>query len=315
MKLASYGVGLLVVAGLAFAPACKKKDDDNKKKKPAGKVQPKGKTPKPKTDKPKPAAKKNTEQVLDAHLAAFGKRDMKAILADYADNAVLITPMGTMKGKAAIGKLFTGLFAEFAKPGMKFKMGKKMVKDEVAFITWSAETADNSYEMATDTLVVKDGKILAQTFAGVIKPKAKKDAPKAGENKAETKDVKKEKAPEPAKGSTAAVLASHLGAFGKKDMKAILADYTDKAVMLSPMGELVGPKALEGLFKQLFAEFGKKGVKFKLHHTTIEGEIAFIVWSADTPDNTYELATDTFVVRGGKIAYQTFAGKITPKKK
>jgi hypothetical protein len=31
----------------------------------------------------------------------------------------------------------------------------------VAFVLWSAETADNSYEAATDTFVVRDGKIVA----------------------------------------------------------------------------------------------------------------------------------------------------------
>ena len=36
---------------------------------------------------------------------------------------------------------------------------------------WTAETADNVYEMGTDTLVVMDGKIVAQSFAGKITPK------------------------------------------------------------------------------------------------------------------------------------------------
>jgi hypothetical protein len=45
----------------------------------------------------------------------------------------------------------------------------------------------------------------------------------------------------------------------------------------------------------------------------IEGQVAYIVWTAETADNVYELATDTFLVRDGKIAVQTFAGKVTPK--
>jgi len=316
MKNVSYLMGLLAVVALAVAPACKKKDDDKKnKKKNVGKVQPKGKA-KPKDKPKKPETKKTTEDVVKAHLAAFGKRDMKAILADYAADAMLITPMGTAKGHEQLKGMFTKFFAEFAKPGMKFKMGKTLFKDDVGFITWSGETADNTYEMATDTFVVKDGKIVAQTFAGMIKPKAKKDAPKAKAPVEEKKVAKKEeKRPAPEKGSTAAVLASHLAAFGKGDMKAILADYADTAALLSPMGELAGKEKLTGLFKQLFAEFGKKGTKFKMLHTTVEGEIAFIVWSAETPDNSYELATDTFIIRGGKIVNQTFAAKATPKKK
>ena len=41
--------------------------------------------------------------------------------------------------------------------------------------------------------------------------------------------------------------------------------------------------------------------------------MAHIIWSAETADNVYEFATDTFVVREGKISVQTFAGKVTPK--
>jgi hypothetical protein len=33
----------------------------------------------------------------------------------------------------------------------------------------------------------------------------------------------------------------------------------------------------------------------------------------ETTDNVYEIATDTFVVRDGKIVAQSFAGKITLK--
>jgi hypothetical protein len=36
---------------------------------------------------------------------------------------------------------------------------------------WKAETADNHHELGADTFVVKDGKILAQTFAGTITPR------------------------------------------------------------------------------------------------------------------------------------------------
>ena len=44
-----------------------------------------------------------------------------------------------------------------------------------------------------------------------------------------------------------------------------------------------------------------------------EGDYAYILWAAETADNVYELATDTFVVRDGKIIAQSFVGKITPK--
>jgi hypothetical protein len=45
----------------------------------------------------------------------------------------------------------------------------------------------------------------------------------------------------------------------------------------------------------------------------VDGDTAYIVWTAETADNRFELATDTFIVRDGKIVTQTFAGKISPK--
>ena len=38
-------------------------------------------------------------------------------------------------------------------------------------MTWSAETPQNSYRFATDTIYVVDGRILYQTFAAVIQAK------------------------------------------------------------------------------------------------------------------------------------------------
>jgi len=45
----------------------------------------------------------------------------------------------------------------------------------------------------------------------------------------------------------------------------------------------------------------------------VEGECAYILWTAETADNVYEVGTDTFVVRDGKIVTQSFTGKSTPK--
>jgi hypothetical protein len=63
----------------------------------------------------------------------------------------------------------------------------------------------------------------------------------------------------------------------------------------------------------MFAEFGKPGMSFSMDQQVVEGEIAYIRWSAETADNTYELGTDTFLVRDGKIVTQTFSEKTSPK--
>ena len=55
------------------------------------------------------------------------------------------------------------------------------------------------------------------------------------------------------------------------------------------------------------------GAAFSMKQQFIEGEYAYILWTAETADNVYELGTDTFVVRDGKIVAQSFASKTTPK--
>ncbi len=113
----------------------------------------------------------STKEVLDHHLKCFGAGDLSGILSDYAPGAVLFTPDGPLKGADAIRPLFQAMFVEFGKPGAVFDMKQQSIEDDYAYILWTAETADNVYEVGTDTFVVRDGKIVAQSLAAKITPK------------------------------------------------------------------------------------------------------------------------------------------------
>jgi len=63
----------------------------------------------------------------------------------------------------------------------------------------------------------------------------------------------------------------------------------------------------------MIAEFGKPSATFRMKQQFVEGDYAYILWTAESADNVYEVGTDTFVVRDGKIVTQSFTGKITPK--
>ena len=114
----------------------------------------------------------STQQVLDHHLQAFGAGDLNGILEDYTDGSIIITPDGVRRSRNEMSEFFSTLFAEFAKPGMSFNMDQQIVDGEIAFISWSAETADNVYELGTDTFLIRDGKIVTQTFAVKTTPKS-----------------------------------------------------------------------------------------------------------------------------------------------
>ena len=111
------------------------------------------------------------KEVVEQHLKCFFEGDLKGILSDYAPGAIFFTPEGPLRGTDEIRPLFQAMIAEFAKPGAVFSMKQQSVEGDYAYILWTAETADNVYEMATDTFVVRDGKIVAQSFTGKITPK------------------------------------------------------------------------------------------------------------------------------------------------
>jgi ketosteroid isomerase-like protein len=113
----------------------------------------------------------STKDVVNNHLKCFGEGDLKGILSDYAPGAVLFTADGPLRGTDAMRPLFQAMIAEFGKPGAAFRMKQQTVEGDYAYILWTAETAENVYEVATDTFVVRDGKIVAQSFAGKITPK------------------------------------------------------------------------------------------------------------------------------------------------
>ena len=93
----------------------------------------------------------STKDVLDNHLKSFSKGDLEGILSDYAPEAVMFTPDGPLRGPGEMRPLFQALIAEFGKPGAVFTMKRQSVDGEYGYILWTAETADNVYEIATDT--------------------------------------------------------------------------------------------------------------------------------------------------------------------
>jgi ketosteroid isomerase-like protein len=98
-------------------------------------------------------------------------------IADYAPDAVVFRPLGfagaggAAKGRAEFGPAFSALFKEFAQPGTRFEVRQRETEGDYAYIIWEAETAENIYEIGSDTYVIKGGKIVFQSFAGKIVPK------------------------------------------------------------------------------------------------------------------------------------------------
>jgi len=120
------------------------------------------------TSRPRAAS---AREIVEQHLKCFQAGDLEGILSDYAPGAVFFTPDGLLRGVDEIRPLFQAMIAEFGKPGAAFSMTQQSVEGDYAYILWAAETADNVYELGTDTFVVRDGKIVAQSFSRKIRHK------------------------------------------------------------------------------------------------------------------------------------------------
>ncbi|MFN8011506.1 MAG: nuclear transport factor 2 family protein [Holophagaceae bacterium] len=114
--------------------------------------------------------------------------------------------------------------------------------------------------------------------------------------------------------TTRQVLDHHLEAFFAHDVDGVVADYAPDAVFFTSDGPLKGVAAIRPLFEGLIAEFRKPGAAFTLQRFFVEGDHGYIFWNAETTDNAYEMATDTFTVRDGRIVAQSYTASIRPKR-
>lgn len=102
-----------------------------------------------------------TRTVFDHHLGAFAQ-GLDEILKDYGEDSALITPDQTFRGRDQVRAFFKA-FLDGADPGFwpAFRITSKSVVGEVAYLAWEARPW---VSLATDTLVVRDGRIAVQTF-------------------------------------------------------------------------------------------------------------------------------------------------------
>jgi ketosteroid isomerase-like protein len=114
----------------------------------------------------------DTQAVVTHHLQAFGAGDVDEILADYTEDSVLMTPDMTITGLDGLRAGFTAFFGGIFKPGTyEFTMDEMKVEGDVAYIVWHATCADADITLATDTFVVRDGKIATQTYTAKVEPR------------------------------------------------------------------------------------------------------------------------------------------------
>ncbi|HLH59877.1 MAG TPA: nuclear transport factor 2 family protein [Streptosporangiaceae bacterium] len=101
------------------------------------------------------------QEVFRHHAQALGAGDLEAILADYTDDAVFITPGGVLRGQDGVRKGFTQLLADV--PDAAWDIRTEIYEGDVLFLEWAADAAATRVEDGIDTFVFRDGMIRVQT--------------------------------------------------------------------------------------------------------------------------------------------------------
>ncbi|NWK98296.1 hypothetical protein DM806_22035 [Sphingobium lactosutens] len=109
-----------------------------------------------------------TTAIVRRHLDAWQKGDVDALLADYAEDAVMMTrDTGVVTGKPQIRALFDHVFAEIFRPeDTRLEVTAELVSGNHALVHWKAATTTFRTIGAFDAFTISDGKIVAQ-FAGM----------------------------------------------------------------------------------------------------------------------------------------------------
>jgi hypothetical protein len=115
-------------------------------------------------------AEEVTDQVLKHHWDAFKANDLEATMEDYTEESILITPDRTYKGLSEIRENFISAFLVFPKDSSTLQLDKSVVQGDVGYIIWKATAPRLNLNFATDTFIIRDGKIVRQTYAGVSQP-------------------------------------------------------------------------------------------------------------------------------------------------
>jgi hypothetical protein len=116
------------------------------------------------------SSSRSPEEIFQHHAQALGAADLEEIVADYSDDAVLITPAGTKLGKNGVREAFVKLLADL--PEAKWDLKTQIYQGDVLFLEWSADGRTNRADDGVDTFVFADGMIRVQTVRYSLVPKA-----------------------------------------------------------------------------------------------------------------------------------------------
>jgi ketosteroid isomerase-like protein len=101
------------------------------------------------------------QEIFAHHASALMAGDVEEIVADYAADAVFITPQGVLRGKDGVREGFTRLLADL--PEAEWSVPTQIFEGDILFIEWSAMSEKTRAMDGIDTFVFEGDDIRVQT--------------------------------------------------------------------------------------------------------------------------------------------------------
>jgi hypothetical protein len=99
--------------------------------------------------------------------AAWNAEDLDTVMSYYADNAVVVNPLGTFTGKQEIRSLFESAIDEFTMNCGNHKVSGNIVSYECAL---AGRNDGKVFVGETYDLVIKNGLIVSDKYTGTFEP-------------------------------------------------------------------------------------------------------------------------------------------------
>jgi limonene-1,2-epoxide hydrolase len=110
------------------------------------------------------------QEVFQRHVAALSAGDLDALVADYTDDTLVLTPTGEYRGRAAVRELFAGMLQ--ALPEVVLEAQVTAFAADALLLHWTADSTLNHIPDGVDTFVFEDGAIRLQTISCTMTPKS-----------------------------------------------------------------------------------------------------------------------------------------------
>ncbi len=109
--------------------------------------------------------------VLSHHMTCVAQGDVNGIMQDYTAQSVLFSPDGVLTGTDQIREFFANLTGSMMPAGTSFVAVRQDVRGDTAFLIWQADTPTLKFHLGTETLTIRDGKIVVHSFAAAVERK------------------------------------------------------------------------------------------------------------------------------------------------